>query len=137
MRESLQPTYLGKPEKPGTGLIPARNILGTTARSGVAEAVDSVQIRWGKENDASRLVFKTYDQGRESYQGAAIDIIQFDEEPPQAIYSEGITRTMSTEPGKPNGISLSSFTPLKGVSDVVLLYLPGGKVPWDQAKDAP
>jgi phage terminase large subunit-like protein len=36
---------------------------------------------------------------------------------------------MATTPAETNGILLCSFTPLKGMSDVVLMFLPGGKVP--------
>jgi phage terminase large subunit-like protein len=69
----------------------------------------------------------SYDQGRESFQAAKIDIFLCDEEPPQDIYSEGLTRTMSTVPGEESGIVMCGFTPLKGLSNVVLSYLPGGK----------
>ena len=69
----------------------------------------------------------SYDQGRESFQAAKIDIMQFDEEPPADIYSEGLVRTMSTVPGEPNGLVICGFTPLRGLSTVVLSYMPGGK----------
>jgi len=126
VRESLQITLLGQPDSLGTGLIPKTNIIGTTSRPNVPEAVDAVTVKsnWG---GSSRVLFKTYDQGRESFQAATIDIMIFDEEPPSAIYSEGLTRVMSTVPGKPSGIVMCSFTPLSGLSDVVLSYLPGGK----------
>jgi len=50
-----------------------------------------------------------------------------DEEPPIGIYSEFLTRTMATVPGEKNGLLMNTFTPLKGLSGVVLLFLPGGK----------
>lgn len=50
----------------------------------------------------------------------------FDEEPPIAIYTEGLTRTMSTVPGEESGLVMCTFTPLKGLSGVVLSYMPGG-----------
>lgn len=126
VRESLQVTLLGTPDAHGTGLIPKVNIAGTTARPGVPDAVDTITVKtsWG---GVSRVLAKTYDQGRESFQAAAVDIMVFDEEPPSDIYSEGLTRTMSTVPGQPNGIVMCSFTPLSGLSNVVLSYLPGGK----------
>ena len=126
VRESLQVTYLGEPTAPGTGLIPGANIEGTTARSGVPEAVDSVAVT-SAFGGVSRLVFKSYDQGRESFQAAKVDVVQFDEEPPIAIYTEGLTRTMSTVPGEPNGLVICGFTPLRGLSEVVLSYMPGGE----------
>ncbi|MDB5405216.1 MAG: Terminase-like family protein, partial [Rhodospirillales bacterium] len=50
------------------------------------------------------------------------------EEPPMSIYTEGLTRTMATVPGEQNGIVMCTFTPLKGISEVVKAYLPGGKM---------
>ena len=41
----------------------------------------------------------------------------FDEEPPLDIYSEGLTRTNAT-----GGITIVTFTPLVGMSDVVLRF---------------
>lgn len=129
MRESIQPTYFGAPEALGTGLIPAESLIGKpTARSGVPEAYDSATIKHSS-GGVSRAVLKSYDQGRESYQGAKIDIGVCDEEPPAPIYSEILTRTMATVPGEENGMLLSAFTPLKGVSETVLKFLPGGVIP--------
>jgi phage terminase large subunit-like protein len=51
----------------------------------------------------------------------------FDEEPPLAIYSEGLTRTLSTVPGEPSGLVMCAFTPLKGLTGLVLSYMPGGE----------
>lgn len=126
VRESLQEKLLGRPEDKGTGLVPFDRLRGTTTRSGVPDAVDTATFAY-EGGGASRLVFKTYDQGRESFQASAVDIVMFDEEPPMDIYSEGLTRTMSTVPGQPSGIVMCTFTPLKGLSGVVLSYMPGGE----------
>ena len=64
------------------------------------------------------LGFKSYDQGRERWQGVAKDIIWFDEEPPLSIYMEGKTRTNDT-----NGMCMLTFTPLLGMSEVVRLFI--------------
>lgn len=127
VRESLQITYLGKYGDFGTGLLPARAIINAVPRGGVPESIDIVNIRHTK--GTSRLMFKSYDQGRESFQASKIDIMQFDEEPPQPIYSEGLTRTMSTDPNKPSGLVMCGFTPLRGYSEVVLAYMPGARIP--------
>lgn len=127
MRDSIQPVLCGPPEAFGTGLLFGDRILSKTARAGVPDSIDTMTIK--HERGVSRLVFKTYDQGRESYQGASVDVVWFDEEPPIQIYTEGLTRTMSTVPGEPSGIVLCTFTPLRGISDVVRSYLPGGRAP--------
>lgn len=128
VRESLQEKLLGRPGSYGTGLIPADLLKDVRARAGVADTVDvfSVVHTSGKK---SRGVFKAYEQGRESFQSAAVDIIILDEEPPADIFSESLTRTLSTKPGQPSGLILGSFTPLRGLSDVVLQFMPGGKMP--------
>ncbi len=126
VRESLQTILLGPPGAEGTGMIPKANLVNTTPRAGVPEAVDTITIKH-HNGKSSRLLLKTYDQGRESFQASKIDVGVCDEEPPSDIYSEMLTRTMSTVPGEPNGIMLCGFTPLKGISDVVLGFLPGGK----------
>lgn len=128
MRESIEPTYLGPPDARRSGMVPADNLVEMVSSRGVPDAIDSFTVRH-KTGGTSRAVFKTYEQGRESFQSAAVDWIHMDEEPPLPIYTEALTRTMSTVPGTPNGIVMCSFTPLKGLSQVVLLYLPGGALP--------
>lgn len=128
VRESLQPTLIGPSEARGTGLIPAENIMRAPARSGVPDALDFVEIKH-KSGGLSRLLFKAYEQGRESFQASQIDFALMDEEPPLPIYTETLTRTMSTEPGRLNGLIMCAFTPLKGISATVLQFLPGGAYP--------
>ena len=46
----------------------------------------------------SDLRFKTYEQKREAWQGAKLDVCHLDEEPPLEIYTEASLRLMSTSP---------------------------------------
>jgi phage terminase large subunit-like protein len=126
VRETIQPALFGALGEPGTGMIPRELIASTTRRSGVAEAIDSATVKHAS-GGTSRIVLKSYDQGRESFQGAKIDVGWLDEEAPLPVYTETLTRTMATVPGEHSGILLCTFTPLKGLSGVVLLYLPGGR----------
>jgi phage terminase large subunit-like protein len=125
VRDSLQETYLGPVGSFGTGLIPYDKLERYATRSGIADAIDSFTVKH-INGGLSRLVFKSYDQKREAFQAAKVDIIQLDEEPPIAIYTEALTRTLSTNPSEPNGLVIAGFTPLKGLSAVVLSFLPGG-----------
>ena len=124
VRESLQPKLLGYPfTEMGTGLIPGANILGEpTKRSGTPEAVDALNVKHAS-GGTSRIVFKMYEQGRESFQASKIDIGICDEEPPHPVYSELLARTMATVPGQDNGHVLCGFTPLLGWSSVVMMFL--------------
>lgn len=79
-------------------------------------------MRWGGGGDVqageSVLSFKAYEKGREKWQGETLHGVWFDEEPPQDIYAEGLTRTNATD-----GIVIVTFTPLLGLSEVVKLFL--------------
>lgn len=128
VRESLQPKLIGTMEEPGTGLIPKASMVNVFARSGVTGACDFAEVRhWN--GGTSRLVMKSYDQGRESFQASEVDVVILDEEPPLPIYTESLTRTMSTIPGRPNGMIMCAFTPLRGLSETVMQFLPGGAYP--------
>ena len=110
---------MGPPGEYGTGLIPGDRIDGKpTHRSGVAEAVDKVRIKH-VSGGTSNLGFKSYDQGRRKFQGTAKHVVWLDEEPPEDVYSECMARLMTT-----HGLMISTFTPLDGLSNVVLKYLP-------------
>lgn len=67
----------------------------------------------------SIIRFKTYEQGRESFQGTAKDIIWLDEEAGEDIVNECLARLIDR-----NGILLRSFTPLNGITysydDIIL-----------------
>lgn len=117
-RDTVQRLLLGPPGSWGTGAIPAAAIVDIKrATHGVADAVESIIVRHAN-GGTSRLTLKTYDQGRERWQGDTLDFVWFDEEPPLDIYTEGLTRTNATD-----GIVWVTFTPLKGMSDVVKRYL--------------
>lgn len=125
-RDILQRELLGIRGDYGTGMIPKDTILRTTTRPGVPDAVQDVYIRH-ISGGVSELGFKSYVQGVDSFMGTARHVVYFDEEMENHnIYSEALTRTMTT-----NGILYCTFTPLKGLSDVVLSFLPGGKMPKD------
>jgi phage terminase large subunit-like protein len=121
-RDTVQRLLMGRPGNHGTGAIPKSAIKSVSSKRGVADAIDTVIIRHGGGGDIqaseSSLGFKSYDQGREKFQGETLEIVWFDEEPPMDIYTEGLTRTNAT-----NGIVLLTFTPLKGMSEVVKRYL--------------
>ena len=59
----------------------------------------------------SRIGFKSCDQGREKFQGASLDFVWFDEEPPYDIYLECRMRVLDKK-----GEIFGTMTPLKGLS---------------------
>jgi phage terminase large subunit-like protein len=132
VRESLQPKLFGPEDAMGTGLVPGASIQAVQRRSGSAGAIDYALLTssWG---GLSRLLLKAYEQDRQSFESTEVDVILFDEEPPFPIYTAGLTRTLSTVPGQPNGRIMCAFTPLEGISSTVLHYLPGGAYPATEA----
>ncbi len=59
----------------------------------------------------STLGFKSCDQGREKFQGASLDFVWFDEEPPYDIYQECRMRVLDR-----CGCVFGTMTPLKGLT---------------------
>jgi phage terminase large subunit-like protein len=116
-RDNPQRILLGRPGAIGTGAIPKDAIIDTSASRGLADAVDSIRIRH-KSGDASTLHFKSYEKGREKWQGETLQFVWYDEEPDEDIYIEGLTRTNAT-----GGLVFITFTPLKGITGVVRRFI--------------
>lgn len=118
-RDILQFELLGPLDQLGTGMIPKSCIIGEpTRRRGVADAIDTAKVRH-VSGGVSSLGFKSYDQGREKFQGTAKHGISLDEEPDSSVYFECLARLMTT-----NGLMICTFTPLLGMSEIVQLFLP-------------
>lgn len=122
VREILQFKLLGPIGAWGTGLLPGETIQRTVRATGMADTVDTVYVKH-RTGGVSTLNFKSYDQRREAFQGTEKDCIWLDEEPALDIYTECLMRTMTN-----NGMVMLTFTPLQGMSEVVLSFLPGGKL---------
>jgi phage terminase large subunit-like protein len=119
-RDSVQKLLIGEPEREeewGTGTIPGDDILDTYRAMGTMNALDSVTVKH-VNGGASTLLFKAYEQGRGKWQADTLKGVWFDEEPPLDIYTEGLTRTNAT-----GGITMITATPLKGMSDVISMFL--------------
>lgn len=107
----------------GTGLIPAEDIGSITWKRGVANLIDTAKVRH-RLGGWSSIGLKSYEQGRGAFEGTEQDIIWLDEEPPIEVYEECGIRLMTTR-----GHLLLTFTPMEGMSKVVLEFIPGGSLP--------
>jgi phage terminase large subunit-like protein len=115
-RDVLQEKLIGPPFREaewGTGMIPKAAIAGIATSRGIPAAIDTVSVRH-VSGGLSSLQFKSYERGREKWQGAALEVVYFDEEPDEHIFVEGLTRTNET-----GGTVFVCFTPLLGMSTVV------------------
>lgn len=126
VKDIIQHKLLGPYNEIGTGLIPKDRIVDLTKRVGIPEAIKTIYVRH-ESGGVSEISLKSYDQKRKSFQGTKKHLIWLDEEPPQDIYTECLLRTMKTG-DDPGGLMVLTFTPLKGMSDVVLSFLPGGEL---------
>jgi hypothetical protein len=93
-RDIIQRALLGAGPRYGTGLIPADAIIDTTPKAGIPEAVETIYVKH-VSGGRSEIALKSYDQQVESFYGTK-DLVWLDEEADQAIYTECLTRTLSS-----------------------------------------
>lgn len=127
VRDIIQEKLLGKFLDMGSGLIPKHLLYDVSRRIAPRDAIDTIFVKH-KSGGLSQISLKSYDQRRESFQGTKKDLIWLDEEPPLDIYTECLLRTTDTTGAKEsdNGLMLLTFTPLMGMSETVMSFLPGG-----------
>ncbi len=115
-RDNAQLNLFGYADQIGTGVIHKDYIVDYSKARGVSDSLDTVWVK-NVNGSVSTIQFKSYERGREKWQGATLDWVWFDEEPPRKIYTEGLSRTNAT-----GGLVYLTFTPLLGMSDVVLRF---------------
>jgi phage terminase large subunit-like protein len=121
VRDILQRTLVGPPGNPdawGTGLLPGEAIARTTPKHGLADAIESIYVRH-VSGGLSSLQFKSFDQGRESFQGTEQHLIHLDEDCSQEIYVECLLRLMTT-----NGRIFWTATLVEGLTQLMMDFLP-------------
>lgn len=110
----------------GSGIIPRECIGQPRWKQGVQDLVDTIPILH-RTGGWSTLGFKSFDQGRRAFQGTQKELVWLDEECPIDVYNECCVRTMTTR-----GIVLTTFTPLQGLSEQVLQFLPADMRPGEK-----
>jgi len=113
----------GRKQFAGTGMVPGDAIGGITWKAGLTDLADTVTVKH-VSGGMSYLGIKSYQQGRGVFEGTEQDGVWLDEEPPLDVYSECLIRTMTTD-----GRVLLTFTPLEGMSEVVMNFLEDGRMP--------
>lgn len=120
-RDILQKGLLGDTDDMGTGTIPKelidfKSIIKIPNGTG---AIDTIRVKHAS-GGYSRLTFKSYEQGRAKFQGTNQDWIHLDEEPPQDVYTECVTRTANVD-----GRVLLTMTPLSGMTALMERFIDG------------
>lgn len=120
------------------GFVPPHRIVDRTLKPGaVSLCLHQVWVRWDERHHGAPIVcnveFKSYDQGRKSFQGTKKHGIWLDEEPPEPpvkkdtqrnsaedndIYTECLMRTINTD-----GYVIMSYTPMMGLTEFTDRYM--------------
>ncbi len=122
IRDTTQKLLVGRmqdAEMIGTGSIPHDHIIGYKKAMGVPDLLDHIKVKHKSDSHQSLIFLKSYEKGREKFQGETIDWIWYDEEPKSDIYTEGLTRTNNGQVGQ---FSWLTFTPLKGMTKVAMKF---------------
>lgn len=123
-RDILQAELIGSPEDPerfGTGAIPKSCIGTTTRKHQVPNALQTVLVQHhtdGVPDGWSTLTFKAFEQGESKFMGQSMHEIWLDEQPPDGLFTQCITRTANT-----GGHVMMTFTPEDGMTPVVYQFL--------------
>lgn len=137
LQKALLGPHEGVPVRTWSGMIPPRDVIEVTRRSGgITNCVDTIHVRH-LSGGVSRLSFLSYDMGRRVFQGFDCDGFWIDEEPPDPaeksealaagsgdIYGECLLRTMTTD-----GIVVATFTPLRGWTPFMRSYFAAAMMP--------
>lgn len=119
-RDIVQTKLLGPWDKPmeDLGMIP-RQLQGiaTPRPHGLRGSLEAMRVKH-VTGGWSTVAFKTYEQGRKSYEGTSKQVVWDDEEPPADVYQEQLLRTLDCD-----GIMFVTFTPLQGMSEVVTGFI--------------
>lgn len=101
----------------GTGMLPGHRIVKCTPKSGTPNATEFIDVKH-VSGGISRIQSKSFDQGREAFQGTAIPFIWGDEECPDDVYGEMVMRIMTV-----NGLVLLTYTPILGLTPLTTEFL--------------
>jgi phage terminase large subunit-like protein len=122
-RDVVQDKLIGPPVRRaewGHGLIPKAALGEISMARGTADLIDTVSVAHVSGGN-SMLQFKSYASGREKWQGVGLEVVWMDEEAPEDLYFEALTRTNET-----GGIVYITFTPTLGMTSVVRMFLHEG-----------
>ena len=116
LRDITQKKLLGGVgESYGTGFIPADRLTKPNMRQcGIAGVVESVKVKH-KSGGYSEIVWKSYEQGWQKFQGTEVDFAWLDEDPDdEQLFTEVLTRLITVK-----GMMLVTFTPLLGMTPLL------------------
>lgn len=129
-KSSMQRLLLGNTlneEDLGTGLIPKASLHKITGWPSIAGACRSFEVRH-KDGHLVTVEVKSSKQDREDIQAANLDGLLEDEEPDYQIHTEALFR-LRDSPRKPFGLLMLGYSPINGLTELTLQWLPDGQFP--------
>lgn len=121
IRDTTQKHLVGRMQDEssiGSMAIPKDCIIECARAQGVKDLLDHVKVKH-ISGGVSLIFFKSYEKGRAKFQGETIDWVWLDEEPPEDIYAEALTRTNSGQLGQ---FLFMTFTPLLGMTNLAFSF---------------
>lgn len=122
VRDIMQDKLIGEPtdrSKWGEGFLP-RSCFGpdsTSRKAGVPDAVSTIMVKHVTGGN-SKIVFQSYESGKEAFMGTSYQFINLDEEPPEEIYSQALRAVVDC-----NGIITITATPENGLTGLVRRFI--------------
>jgi phage terminase large subunit-like protein len=119
-RDVVQEKLIGPPHiraEWGTGMIPKHTLGEISMARGTPDLIDTISIAHVSGGN-SMLQFKSYSEGRTKWQGVGLEVVWLDEQSPEDLYFEALTRTNET-----GGIVYQTFTPIEGATSIVRMFL--------------
>lgn len=132
VRDINEAELLGPPgheAERGTGMIPAHLIQKCTPKPGTPHAFEFISVEHAS-GGTSYIVSKSYDQGREAFQGRAISYGWADEEISLELWDECRLRTMTT-----SGILIFSYTPINGLTEMTMNFMESAGLSIEQMRN--
>lgn len=120
-RDIIQKELVGEPSDPtayGTGAIPKRCIVDKVRRAGIPNALSALVVRHKSGVGNSKVVFQSYESGKDAWMGDNAHLVWLDEEPPEMIYTQALRALVDLD-----GRLMMTFTPENGVTGIVKQYL--------------
>ena len=119
-RDILQGELVGPPDDislRGSGAIPRHCLGEATRKPQIPNALQSILVKHhtdGEFDGWTRIAFKAFEQGESKFMGQSVHEVWLDEQPPDGLFTQCITRTANTA-----GHVTMTFTPEDGVTPVI------------------
>ena len=120
VRDIMQEKLVGEPtdkSRWGEGFLPKALIQGHSRKAGVPDALSSIVVKHVSGGD-SKIVFQSYESGKEAFMGTSYHLVNLDEEPPEDIYSQALRAIVDC-----NGIITITATPENGLTGLVRQFM--------------